>query len=84
MIATDRKWTLGEDLLTSDNLLDGITFDELILTLHCNQRRDLITPEVVVRTLLETLECRREDMMFLLWNNMDKIIEYAKDYYRDE
>lgn len=27
-----RSWTLGDDLRPEDNLMDGITFDEIILT----------------------------------------------------
>lgn len=40
---SERKWKLGEDIDRHDNLLDGISFDELILTAHCNCRE--ITPE---------------------------------------
>ena len=32
----EREWKLGEDLVTSDSLLDGLTFDDLILAVHCN------------------------------------------------
>lgn len=32
----ERKWKLGDDLSIDDNLLDGVTFDELIMTVHCN------------------------------------------------
>ena len=34
----ERSWTLGDDLITSDNLLDGVTFDDLILAVHCSSR----------------------------------------------
>ena len=34
----ERRWTLGDDLITSDNLLDGVTFDDLILAVHCSSR----------------------------------------------
>ena len=30
------KWRLGEDMVTSDNILDSVTFDDLILAVHCN------------------------------------------------
>nr|DAJ99380.1 MAG TPA: hypothetical protein [Caudoviricetes sp.] len=40
-----RSWTLGDDLRPEDNLLDGITFDEIILTVHCNCRN--ITAEIM-------------------------------------
>lgn len=72
----DREWKLGVDLSTSDNLLDGLTFDELILTVHCNCRE--ITSAAVRAELNEILASRRQDMMYLLEKNMEAIIEAAK------
>lgn len=34
----ERKWILGDDLAACDNLLDGITFEDVILAVHCNCR----------------------------------------------
>ena len=45
----ERSWKLGEDLSTKDNLFDPITFDELILTVHCNCPK--ITPKAVCEEL---------------------------------
>ena len=79
------EWRLGKDLSTYSSLLDGITFDDLILDLHCNLKRDQITLEAVRRELKKNiLEGRLEDMWFLVEKNMDKIIKYSRDYYRDE
>ena len=72
----EREWKLGEDLVTSDSLLDGLTFDDLILAVHCNCRA--ITPESVRKELREMLESRKEDMMFLLEKNMDAIMAEAR------
>lgn len=72
----EREWRLGEDLVTSDNLLDGLTFDELILTVHCNCRA--ITPAAVRSELKEILESRKQDMMCLLEKNMDAIMAEAR------
>lgn len=80
----ENEWRLGEDLRTYDNLLDGITFDDLILQMHCNVPKDKMTPECVRSQLNEFLESRLDDMRFLLENNIDKIIEYSRNYYRDE
>ena len=72
----DREWKLGEDLITSDNLLDGITFDDLILAVHHN------SPEInegsVYAALNQMLAIRRQDMRFLLKNNMEAIMEEAR------
>ena len=66
------NWKLGEDLITSDNLLDSITFDDLILAIHCNCRE--ITPTAVMREFKEIMASRMQDTEFLLEQNMDEII----------
>lgn len=80
----ERKWRLGEDLATCDNLLDPITFDDLILALHCNVRKEAINEDAVRHELAEIYEERKADMMALVKKNMDLIIQYSADYYRDE
>lgn len=72
----DRKWKLGEDLSTCDNLLDGITFDDLILAVHCNCRD--ITPAAVRKELMEIFASRKQDMIYLLEMNMDEIMAEAR------
>lgn len=72
----EREWKLGVDLFKEDNLLDSITFDELILTVHCNCRE--IAPKTVREELRRILDYKRQDMEELLRINMDTIIEEAK------
>lgn len=72
----ERKWKLGDDLDRYDDLLYGITFDDLILAVHCNCRK--ITPEAVLREAREILDIRMQDYRFQLENNLDAIIEEAK------
>lgn len=72
----ERNWKLGDDLATSDSLLDGITFDDLILAVHCNCRR--ITPDAVKRELKDMIAFRMEDLNYLLEHNMSEIIAEAK------
>lgn len=69
------KWKLGEDLSTEDNLFDGVTFDDLILAVHCNCKK--ITPAAVTATAKEIIEGRMTDFVYLLDNNMDAIMEAA-------
>lgn len=73
---SERKWKLGEDIDRHDNLLDGISFDELILTAHCNCRE--ITPEGVEKELDKILEIRLQDMKYFLQNNLQEIVQEAK------
>ena len=72
----DRKWKLGEDLSTCDSLLDGMTFDDLILAVHCNCRD--ITPNAVRKELMEIFASRKQDMIYLLEMNMDEIMAEAR------
>lgn len=75
-MAEERKWKLGDDLDRSDSLLDGITFDDLILAVHCNCR--VITPEAVRKEFEDFLELRMIDTRYLLESNMNEIIAEAK------
>ena len=72
----EREWKLGVDLSTCDNLLDGVTFDDLILAVHCNCRA--ITSEAVRSELRTILVQRRQDMLYLLENNMERIMQEAR------
>ena len=72
----DRAWNLGEDLNAGDSLLDGLTFEDLILAVHCNCRK--IDRKAVTDTFKEIIEGRMQDADFLLENNMEAIIEEAR------
>lgn len=71
----EREWKLGADLFSEDSLLDGLTFDDLILAVHCNCRT--VTPAGVRKQLQEMLAGRLQDMNYLLENNMDGIMAAA-------
>lgn len=72
----ERSWTLGDDIVTSDNLLDGVTFDDLILAVHCSSRE--VNRASVHAELRGILAGRKQDMNFLVEKNMDAIIRAAK------
>lgn len=70
-------WKLGKDLLTSDTILDSVTFDDLILALKCNYA---YVGETAVRTQMkEILDQRLEDVKYLIENNIDEIIALTSD-----
>lgn len=71
----ERKWRLGEDLDRGDNLLDGITFSEVITTVHCNCK--IVTADAIRSEVKHILEIRMQDMKYLLENNIDVIAEEA-------
>ena len=71
------EWKLGKDLLTSDAILDPVTFNDLILALKCNYA---YIGEIAVRTQMkEILDQRLEDVKYLIENNIDEIIALARD-----
>ena len=71
------EWKLGKGLLTSDTILDPVTFDDLILALKCNYA---YIGETAVRTQMkEILDQRLEDVKYLIENNIDEIIALATD-----
>lgn len=71
------RWKLGKDMLTSDTILDPVTFDDLILALKCNYA---YIDETAVRTQMkEILDQRLEDVKYLIENNIDEIIALASD-----
>ena len=72
----ERQWKLGDDLFETDNLLDQITFNDLILAAHCNCQ--VIDEKAVRRELLEIINSRLEDMKGLFDRNVDEIILRAK------
>ena len=70
-------WKIGKDLLTSDTILDPVTFDDLILALKCNYA---YIGETAVRIqMTEILDQRLEDVKYLVENNIDEIIALATD-----
>lgn len=72
----ENRYKLGADLIADDNLLDGLTFDDLILAVRCNCRK--VTRTAVRAELSQMLASRKQDMNFLLEKNMDAIIAEAK------
>ena len=76
----ERNWRLGDDLIPSDNVLDGFTFDDVILALH---HRRTIDEKSALAVLKDILEDRMTDMKFLFEKNIDIIIAKAKEGRED-
>ncbi len=71
----ERNWKLGDDLCTSDNILDPITFEDVILAVHCNCPK--LTQAAVMREARHILEQRLEDYRYILAKNVDEILAQA-------
>ena len=75
-IMEDRNWRLGDDLRADDNLMDEITFAEIILQAHCNCKT--IDRASVKKEVLALITTRLGDMSDLLERNLDAICAEAK------
>jgi len=73
----ERTWKLDEDVSVKDSVLDEVTFEDLILAVHHGCRE--ITPEAVKDTMNEILDQRLTDTWYLIENNMEEIINKAKE-----
>lgn len=67
----ERNWKLNDDLFRLDNVLDPITFDEIIMTVRCNCRD--VNRKTVIKTFKEILEMRLTDAKEIFERNIDKI-----------
>lgn len=72
----ERNWKLGEDAYPEDNILDGITFQEVIMTVHCNCRE--ITYDAIRKEVSTLLKMRIEDMKILMEKNLAVIADEAR------
>ena len=73
---TERKrWKLGDDVSAEDNILDGFTFKDLILAVHCNC--ESITPEAVRREAAEILEERMQDYRMIAGGAWEQMTFFA-------
>ena len=66
----------GDNIVKNDNLLDGITYDEVITTVHCNCKE--ITAGAVRNEIVQIVKMRFDDMMYSMEKNMESIIKEAK------
>jgi hypothetical protein len=73
----EREWKLGVDLFTFNNILDEITFDELIKTVHCNCEN--ITPQTVKEEFHRIMKLRLADAHDLLERNINEIVASASE-----
>lgn len=71
-----RQWKLGEDMHEDDAIFDQITFNDIILALHCGEI--VIDEKAVIRVANRIIDERLQDFQYLIRNNMDEIIAEAK------
>lgn len=69
------KWKLGEDMHQNDAIFDEITFSDIILAAHCNER--VLDESAIKRVAKDILENRMIDFEYLIENNINEIIAEA-------
>ena len=72
---SERQWKLNEDMHKSDCIFDPITFEDIILAAHCNEK--VLDAKAIKRVAKEILESRLEDFEYLIQNNINEIIAEA-------
>ena len=66
---------LGIDLHQKDDLMSGFTFEDIIITLQCNE--PIINEAAVKRIASEMLQGRLEDYEAMLNQNIAEILKQA-------
>ncbi len=67
------EWKLGIDLLRNDSVLDGFTFEQLIISLRSGSKK--VDETEIRKVAKEMLDIQLEDMNYLIDNNINEIIE---------
>ena len=71
----EKQWKLNEDMHKSDCIFDPITFEDIILAAHCNER--VLDENAIKRVAREILDNRMIDFEYILENNIYEIIAEA-------
>lgn len=75
-----KEWTLGDDLCRQDNLLDQITFNDIITAVKCNCNK--VDRFTIKNQLKAFLAMRMIDMWDLFEINVDKIVKIVEEERR--
>ena len=73
----ERRWKLGQGMCSDENILDPVSFDDLIRDLKCSY--DHPSYEDVRAQAQEILDQRIETYWDLIENNLDEILEAVDD-----
>lgn len=75
------NWKLGDDLSLCDNILDPVTFDDIVTAVRLNEK--VVNKEAVLKTVQALIDSRMRDFTSLLENNINEIINMALLYRGD-
>jgi len=63
----------------SQNLMDGYTFEQLLLEIYCNLREENLTPEEIKKHTESVFKAKYEEAIEILNDNLINITNYAKN-----
>lgn len=69
------NFKLGDDLSLCDNILDPVTFDDIVTAVRLNEK--VVDKDAVLKTAQELIDIRMRDFKILLENNINEIIKDA-------
>lgn len=69
------NFKLGDDLSLCDNILDPVTFDDIVTAVRLNEK--VVDKDAVLKTAQELIDIRMRDFKSLLENNINEIIKDA-------
>lgn len=72
------KWKIGEFLNTDDDILGGISIEDLLLVLRTSVRPENLNRDAVMKAAKDTLEMKLTDFWFIVENNIDEMLEIVK------
>lgn len=75
------NFKLGDDLSLCDNILDPVTFDDIVTAVRLNEK--VVDKEAVLKTAKELIDNRMRDFTFLLENNVNELVDMALLYRGD-
>ena len=63
----------------SQNLMDGYTFEDLLLEVYCNFREENLTPEEIKKHAISVIKAKYEEAIEILNDNLINITNHAKN-----
>ena len=58
----ERQWKLGVDMHQNDNILDPVTFEQIITALHCNAK--VINENAIWGVVREIMDSHMQDFHY--------------------
>lgn len=74
-----KKINLESGYEKSQSLMDGYTFEQLLLEIYCNFREEEINTHEIKKHVTSVLSARFKESLDILEDNIENITNYAKN-----